>query len=110
MTIPLRPAALDDADAIPFPVVWRVSGRPCPLGVFPLWHTTTAALLAVPGGRCLTQSSERARPLPLVFQDNPRAQAFYARNGFALDGTHKVMNQEWHSLPEVRMVRAEVNG
>ncbi|WP_154604774.1 MULTISPECIES: hypothetical protein [Arthrobacter] len=108
MTISLRPAALDDAEVIPVPVMWRFSVKPCPLGVFPLWHTTTAALSAVPGGRCLTPSPEGAGLRPLVLQENPRAQAFSARNGFAFDGTHKVMNEEWHRLPEVRMVRAAV--
>ena len=44
-----------------------------------------------------------------VLEDNPRAQAFYARNGFAFDGTRKVMSQEWHSLPEVRMLRTAVD-
>ena len=43
-----------------------------------------------------------------VLEDNPRAQAFYARNGFALDGAAKAMPQEWHRLPEVRMVRGPV--
>ena len=43
-----------------------------------------------------------------VLEDNARAQAFYARNGFALDGAAKVMPPEWHRLPEVRMVREPV--
>ncbi|AIY02103.1 hypothetical protein ART_2504 [Arthrobacter sp. PAMC 25486] len=40
-----------------------------------------------------------------VLEDNPRAQAFYAKNGFVVDGARKLMPPEWHSLPEVRMVR-----
>lgn len=43
-----------------------------------------------------------------VLEDNPRAHAFYARNGFAPDGARKPMPPEWGSLPEVRMVRASV--
>lgn len=43
-----------------------------------------------------------------VLEDNPRAQAFYARNGFAADGGAKRLPPEWHSLPEVRMVRRTV--
>ncbi len=40
-----------------------------------------------------------------VLEDNPRAQAFYARNGFVRDGAADVLPEEWHHLPEVRMVR-----
>lgn len=43
-----------------------------------------------------------------VLEDNPRAQAFYARNGFVFDGAAKAMPPEWHRLPEVRMVRGPV--
>lgn len=43
-----------------------------------------------------------------VLEDNPRAQAFYARNGFALDGERKLLPETWYSLPEVRMVRGTV--
>lgn len=45
-----------------------------------------------------------------VLEDNPRAQAFYAKNGFAFDGTRKLLPEDWHSLPEVRMVRSAVTG
>lgn len=39
-----------------------------------------------------------------VFQENPRAQAFYRKNGFELDGTHKV--ETFSPAMMVRMVRA----
>ena len=39
-----------------------------------------------------------------VAEDNPRAQAFYMRNGFALDGTTKTEPQ-WEDLREARMLR-----
>jgi GNAT superfamily N-acetyltransferase len=39
-----------------------------------------------------------------VAEDNPRAQAFYVRNGFAFDGTTKI-EPRWENLREVRMVR-----
>lgn len=45
-----------------------------------------------------------------VLEDNPRAQAFYAKNGFVLDGTRKLLPPEWHSLPEVRMIRPAAAG
>ncbi|WP_084497736.1 GNAT family N-acetyltransferase [Nocardia amamiensis] len=38
-----------------------------------------------------------------VFEQNPRAQAFYRRHGFVLDGTRKV--EAFTSAIEVRMVR-----
>ena len=40
-----------------------------------------------------------------VLADNPRAHAFYAKNGFALDGATDLMDETWHRLPIVRMVR-----
>lgn len=39
-----------------------------------------------------------------VAEDNPRAHAFYRRNGFRLDGARAVRD-EWEGLVEVRMVR-----
>ena len=41
-----------------------------------------------------------------VLADNPRAQAFYRRNGFALDGTAKVESFGGEPAHELRMVRA----
>ncbi|WP_243062336.1 GNAT family N-acetyltransferase [Humibacter sp. RRB41] len=40
-----------------------------------------------------------------VLADNPRAQAFYRRNGFALDGTAKVESFGGEPAHELRMVR-----
>ncbi len=45
-----------------------------------------------------------------VLEDNPRAQAFYRKNGFRADGTRQLLPPEWHELPEIRMVRAAVGG
>ncbi len=39
-----------------------------------------------------------------VAEDNPRAHAFYRRNGFVADGARKVAEQ-WEDLTEIRMVR-----
>jgi ribosomal protein S18 acetylase RimI-like enzyme len=39
-----------------------------------------------------------------VAEDNPRARAFYARNGFRPDGGRNVV-EEWEGLAEVRLVR-----
>ena len=43
-----------------------------------------------------------------VLEDNPRAQAFYRRNGFLPDGKRENLPEEWQELPEIRMVRAAV--
>ncbi|MFJ4210036.1 GNAT family N-acetyltransferase [Paenarthrobacter sp. NPDC089675] len=40
-----------------------------------------------------------------VLDDNPRAQAFYRRNGFVPDGKRQLCDPSWYSLPEHRMVR-----
>lgn len=40
-----------------------------------------------------------------VLEDNPRAQAFYLKNGFRPDGSRKLLPPEWEELPEIRMVR-----
>ncbi|OOP62513.1 GNAT family N-acetyltransferase [Arthrobacter sp. SRS-W-1-2016] len=45
-----------------------------------------------------------------VLEDNPRAQAFYRKNGFQPDGTRQLLPPDWHELPEIRMVRAAVGG
>ena len=39
-----------------------------------------------------------------VLADNPRAHAFYARNGFIPDGAHKT-DPKWGDVEEVRLVR-----
>lgn len=39
-----------------------------------------------------------------VLNDNPRARAFYARNGFSLDGTEKIDDRFGH-VRDIRMVR-----
>lgn len=56
-------------------------------------------------GQALLDAAIGDRPASLwTAQDNPRAQAFYRRNGFVPDGTRKV-EPEWEDLAEIRMVR-----
>ncbi|MET7767662.1 GNAT family N-acetyltransferase [Nocardia sp. NPDC005366] len=43
-----------------------------------------------------------------VFAENPRAQAFYRKHGFALDGAHKI--EDFTPALMVRMVRAAREG
>jgi len=40
-----------------------------------------------------------------VLENNPRAHAFYRKNGFRPDGRSALLPPEWESLPEIRMVR-----
>ncbi|SFR67945.1 Ribosomal protein S18 acetylase RimI [Agromyces sp. CF514] len=55
-------------------------------------------------GQGLVDAALDGRPAYLwVLDDNPRAQAFYRRNGFAPDGTEK-FDDYWH-VHELRYVR-----
>ncbi|MFF2371970.1 GNAT family N-acetyltransferase [Agromyces sp. NPDC058110] len=55
-------------------------------------------------GQALVDAALEGRPAFLwVLDDNPRAQAFYRRNGFAPDGDEKV-DDLWH-VRELRYVR-----
>lgn len=40
-----------------------------------------------------------------VLEDNPRALAFYRKQGFRPDGKHNTLPPEWEALPELRLVR-----
>ncbi|HXF01567.1 MAG TPA: GNAT family N-acetyltransferase [Arthrobacter sp.] len=42
-----------------------------------------------------------------VLVDNPRAQAFYRKHGFAADGRREALTDLWAGLHEIRMVRLE---
>ena len=44
-----------------------------------------------------------------VLEDNPRAQAFYAKHGFAADGRVEALADDWAGLNEIRMVRGGTN-
>ncbi|HKU02411.1 MAG TPA: GNAT family N-acetyltransferase [Arthrobacter sp.] len=43
-----------------------------------------------------------------VLEDNPRALAFYLKQGFRPDGKRNNLPPEWESLPEFRLVRARL--
>jgi len=56
-------------------------------------------------GQALLDASVGDRPCQLwVAQDQPRAIAFYSRNGFAQDGTGRV-EEHWEMMKIIRMVR-----
>lgn len=45
-----------------------------------------------------------------VLEHNPRAQAFYRKHGFGLDGAREELSEVWGGLYEVRMVRPAPRG
>lgn len=56
-------------------------------------------------GQALFDAAVGDRPAYLwVAEDNPRAIAFYRRNGFTPDGAHKT-EPDWENLASFRMVR-----
>jgi len=56
-------------------------------------------------GQALLDAAVGDRPAFLwTAEDNPRAQAFYRRNGFAPDGV-RTIEVAWEDLAEIRMVR-----
>jgi GNAT superfamily N-acetyltransferase len=56
-------------------------------------------------GQALIDAAIGDRPAYLwTAEGNPRAIAFYRRNGFLPDGTHKV-EPEWENLGSIRMIR-----
>ena len=75
--------------------------RPLELqGLYLLQHHQGSGL-----GRELLAAAIGTEPASLwVLADNPRAQAFYAKNGFAFDGRRELM-PTWENLVEVGMTR-----
>jgi ribosomal protein S18 acetylase RimI-like enzyme len=64
-----------------------------------------AALHGTGSGQALLEASIGDRPAHLwTAEDNPRAIAFYRRNGFVPDG-ERTVSEEWENLAEIRMVR-----
>lgn len=64
-----------------------------------------AAAHGTGAGQALLDAALGDDPASLwVWQDNPRAHAFYARNGFAPDGASRV-HEPWGPAPIVRLVR-----
>lgn len=56
-------------------------------------------------GQALLDAAVGDRPAYLwTAEDNPRALAFYRRNGFVPDGTRKI-EHDWENMAAIRMVR-----
>jgi GNAT superfamily N-acetyltransferase len=56
-------------------------------------------------GQALLDAAVGDRPAYLwTAEDNPRAFAFYLRNGFTPDGARRII-PEWENMPAIRMVR-----
>jgi ribosomal protein S18 acetylase RimI-like enzyme len=71
-----------------------------------LWHLYQLSRAHGSGtGQALLDAVLGDRPAQLwTAEDNPRANAFYRRNGFLPDGERKV-EDEWEGLVAIRMVR-----
>jgi len=64
-----------------------------------------ASLHGSGSGQALLEAAIGSEPAFLWTAElNPRAQAFYRRNGFVADGARKVATS-WENLAEIRMVR-----
>lgn len=111
-------SSLSHPDAAERIRVARVDGRPVgfaihgpsrdtppvrPLELFTLY--VLAAHHGTGAGQALLDSAIGDAPASLwVAESNPRARRFYARNGFARDGAHRV-EDDLEDLAEVRLVR-----
>ena len=79
--------------------------RPRPLHLYSLYVLAAAHGTGV--GQALIDAALGGAPASLwVAEDNPRAQAFYRRNGFVPDGTRKVDTFILDEVAEIRMLRA----
>lgn len=89
-------------------VVGFSATRPSDDGPRPLQLVVLYLLAAHHGsglGQRLLDAAVGSEPAFLwVAEANPRAQAFYSRNGFVLDGARAV-EPDWENLAEVRMIR-----
>ncbi|MDP9988416.1 GNAT superfamily N-acetyltransferase [Arthrobacter oryzae] len=57
-------------------------------------------------GAALVSAAVGSGPAYLwVLENNPRALAFYRKQGFRPDGKRNTLPPEWEELPEVRLVR-----
>lgn len=113
-----RRAALADDDGVASWVAFDASG--VPVGIarsgpgrdddrpdFELHHIYTLASTHGSGlGQRLLDTAVGSTPAYLwILNDNPRAERFYARNGFIPDGTTALCGPVWHSKPMFRMHR-----
>ncbi|UKA63090.1 GNAT family N-acetyltransferase [Arthrobacter sp. FW306-04-A] len=87
----------------------RDEDRPCELELQMIYTLRRVYGLGV--GQALVDAVIGNAPAYLwVLEDNPRAQAFYRKNGFQADGRRQLLPPDWHELPEIRMVRPAVGG
>jgi ribosomal protein S18 acetylase RimI-like enzyme len=92
-----------DGDIVGFAAVRRPADGPRALELAVLY--LLAAHHGSGLGQALLDASVGDEPaFCWVAEDNPRARAFYARNGFRPDGERNVV-EEWEGLAEVRLVR-----
>ena len=82
----------------------RDEDRPHELELFSL-YTLRRTYGTGLGAALLEAAVGRSAAYLWVLEANPRAHAFYVRNGFHPDGERKLLPPDWHELPQIRMVR-----
>ena len=82
----------------------RDEDRPHELELFSL-YTLRRTYGTGLGAALLEAAVGRSAAYLWVLEANPRAHAFYARNGFHPDGERKLLPPDWHQLPQIRMAR-----
>ncbi len=98
--------AFDDGGLVGVAGAGPSQGANAPTGLELHWLYTLARVHGSGAGQMLLDCVLGSQAACLwVLEDNLRAQAFYSRNGFVADGARDVLPEEWHNLPEIRMVR-----
>lgn len=113
-----RRAALSADEGVTSWVAFDAGGRPVGIAAsgpgrdedrpdFELHHIYTLNSTHGSGlGQRLLEAAIGASPAYLwILNDNPRAERFYARNGFVPDGTTALCGPVWHYKPMFRMHR-----
>ncbi|WP_207453207.1 GNAT family N-acetyltransferase [Herbiconiux sp. SYSU D00978] len=82
----------------------RDDDAPAPVELYALY--TRAEMWGTGLGGALMAAAIGDGPAYLwTLEQNARAQAFYAKHGFAPDGDRKMLDGELSDIPEIRMVR-----
>ncbi|MBG6183465.1 GNAT superfamily N-acetyltransferase [Arthrobacter sp. CAN_A214] len=96
-----------DADGVPVAIATSGPGRDADRPDFELHHIYTLNRTHGSGlGQRLITTAIGEKPAYLwILEGNPRAERFYARNGFIPDGTTMLCGPTWHLRPMFRMHR-----
>lgn len=99
-------AGLADGGHVGFAIAGhpRDEDAPAPIELYALY--TRAVMWGSGLGGALMEAAIGQGPAYLwTLEENTRAQAFYAKYGFAPDGSRQMLDGELSDIPEIRMVR-----